>query len=109
MNVSFGQQSIFNSIYIDIDNYDSDLVSIPIDEAYKIEISSNNIHLIAKNELGALYGLRTILFICLTHSNYIPPGEIIDYPSTPIRMFNLDAGKKFYSKDFIINLVKQMS
>ncbi len=57
------------------------------------------------DEDGLLYGLRTILKMLL--SDGITP--LTDAPDTAQRVLMLDCARKYFSKEFICNLIAQMS
>ncbi|MDE7218948.1 MAG: family 20 glycosylhydrolase [Oscillospiraceae bacterium] len=63
--------------------------------------------LTAQSERAVLYGLRTILEAM--EDGGLAYGVIVDYPHTREREFHLDAGRKYYTKDWILDLVRTLS
>lgn len=63
--------------------------------------------LTAQSLRAVLYGLRTILEA--GEDGGLAYGRIVDYPQTRERGFHLDAGRKFYTKEWIMERVRQMS
>ena len=63
--------------------------------------------LTAQSERAVLYGLRTIL-VSLDNGG-LPYGRFADWPDTNERGFHLDAGRKFYSKEWIMDRIRDMS
>ena len=63
--------------------------------------------LTAQSERAALYGLRTIMEAL--EDGGLAYGRIVDYPQTGERGFHLDAGRKYYTKDWILELVRTLS
>ncbi len=76
-------------------------------EAYKLEIA-DQIKLTAPTVRGILYGLRTIEQQLLV-SGGLQYGTIIDYPTLPERSYHIDMARKFYTKDWLIQQVKESS
>lgn len=80
-------------------------------EGYSINIEANQpIQIVANEPIGALWATRTLLQIMeQSRSRQIPCGAIEDYPAYPVRGFMLDVGRKFFSLDYLKNVVKIMS
>ncbi|WP_322922912.1 family 20 glycosylhydrolase [Paenibacillus campi] len=76
-------------------------------EAYKLEIA-DQIKLTAPTVRGILYGLRTIEQQLLV-SGDLQYGTIIDYPTLAERSYHIDMARKFYTKDWLIQQVKESS
>ncbi|MFD1884455.1 family 20 glycosylhydrolase [Paenibacillus wenxiniae] len=76
-------------------------------EAYKLEIA-DRIKLTAPTARGILYGLRTIEQQLLV-SGDLQYGTIIDYPTLSERSYHIDMARKFYTKDWLIQQVKESS
>jgi len=79
------------------------------DEAYKIEIGENGVNIVAASETAALYALRTIQHIMITNDNRLASGTIIDYPELEERRVHIDMARKYITKDWIIQHVREMS
>lgn len=63
--------------------------------------------LTAQSERAVLYGLRTITDAL--EDGGLSYGKIIDYPHTKVRGLHLDIGRKFYTKEWILELVRNLS
>ena len=63
--------------------------------------------LTAQSERAVIYGLRTILEAL--DGGGLAYGRVVDYPRTRERGFHLDAGRKFYTKEWIISRIRDMS
>ncbi|MCC8145860.1 MAG: family 20 glycosylhydrolase [Bacteroidales bacterium] len=78
-------------------------------EAYSINIQ-NQIKVTANESIGVLWATRTLLQMLEQSEQFnLPKGEILDYPSYPMRGFMLDCGRKYFSIDFLRDYVKFMS
>ena len=75
-------------------------------EGYVIEAGPVT-ELTAQSERGALYGLRTIMESL--EEGGLAYGRIVDYPLTGERGLHLDAGRKFYTKEWIMERIREMS
>lgn len=96
-----------NDIVIILDNNITDRSDSH--ESYKIEIGDNGVRLIAVSENGALYGLRTIQHLLINNNNSLIYGTIIDYPDVEERRVHVDMARKFISKDWIIQHIRELS
>ncbi len=74
------------------------------DEGYALHVGPT-LTLTARTERGALYGLRTIL----EAEGGLAYGRYEDHPETKERGLHLDAGRKFYTKEWIMDRVRDMS
>lgn len=77
------------------------------DEAYRIDIS-NYFRLTARTTKGILYGMRTLMSYYLVGKS-MQYGYIIDYPDVAERSVHLDMARKYYSADWIKQLIADMS
>nr|WP_305121073.1 family 20 glycosylhydrolase [Saccharibacillus sp. JS10] len=77
-------------------------------EAYRIEIGEH-IRLIAMTSRAILYGLRSLLQLLSSSEGKLEYGAIEDEPVLGERSLHLDIGRKFYSKEWIIERVHEMS
>lgn len=79
-------------------------------EAYKIEISpTGGIRIFGASENAVMYGLRTIEAILQTNDGEVPAGTIVDWPDIQERRLFVDCGRKFFSKDWFIRQIHEMS
>ncbi len=94
------------SIYFDINPNDTSLK----EEAYILKIG-NHLEVKASTVKGGFWATRTILQLLEQQVNHdsLPKGEAFDYPKYPVRGFVLDAGRKFFSIDFLRDYIKFMS
>ena len=79
------------------------------DEAYKIEIGDDGVKIVAASENAAMYALRTIQHLMITNNNSLVSGTIIDYPELSERRVHLDMARKYITKDWIIQHIREMS
>lgn len=79
------------------------------EEAYKIEIGADGVKIVAASENAAMYALRTIQHFMLTNKNSLVYGTIIDYPDLTERRVHVDIGRKYISKDWIIQHIRELS
>jgi hexosaminidase len=65
----------------------------------------------ADDGTGAYYGTQTLLQILKTMPGHrsMPRGQARDWPKEQERGILLDAGRKFYSPDFIVRTIREMS
>lgn len=75
-------------------------------EGYYADIDKS-IYVSAVTPTGALWATRSILQ--MAKQNYIPFGEIRDYPRYPVRGFMLDVGRKPISMETLNDVVKTMA
>ncbi len=94
------------SIYFEINSKDTSMR----DEGYQLKIGSH-LAINASSLKGGFWATRTILQLLEQQPNHdiLPRGEAFDYPKYPVRGFVLDAGRKFFSMDFLRDYVKFMS
>lgn len=75
-------------------------------EGYVIEAGAVTT-LTAQSERAVMFGIRTI-WDALEEGG-LCYGKIIDYPSTKVRGLHLDVGRKFYTKEWILELIRNLS
>lgn len=94
------------SIYFDINPNDTTLK----EEGYQLKIK-DHLEIKAATLKGGFWATRTLLQLLAQHATHdiLPKGEAFDYPKYPIRGFVLDAGRKFFSLEFLKNYIKLMS
>lgn len=98
-----------NDIVITIDKSTPITNESNSDEAYKIDISKNGVKIVAASENGALYALRTLQHLMITNDNTLVYGTIIDYPNLEERRVHVDMGRKYITKDWIIQHIRELS
>ena len=77
-------------------------------DAYAVDIK-NNITISAENETGIYYGLTSVIQMLIEDDNVVTKGHIVDYSDVEDRSFHLDCARKFFTKDWIISLIKDLS
>lgn len=94
------------SIYFEVDSANTKLS----EEAYSLEIGKQ-LSIKSSSLKGGFWATRTILQLLEQQKNHdiLPKGEVLDYPNYPVRGFVLDAGRKFFSLDFLRDYIKFMS
>ena len=78
-------------------------------EAYKIEVNEKGVKIIAASENAAMYALRTIQHLMITNNNKLVYGTIVDYPDLAERRVHVDMARKYISKDWLIQHIRQLS
>lgn len=78
-------------------------------EAYKIDINENGVKIISASEIGIMYGLRTIQHLFINNNNSLVYGTIVDYPDVLERRVHVDIARKYISKDWIIQHIRELS
>lgn len=76
-------------------------------EGYVIEIGEF-VHIKAPSETAVMYGLRTVIQLLLA-DGFMPYGRITDYPVMPERALHIDIGRKFYTAEWIMERIREMS
>lgn len=82
------------------------------DEGYTYYPSSKGIVLRARTKVGIVRSTRTLLqAMALNGEGYrsVQNGYTIDYPDYKERGFMLDVGRKFFTKEFLIDYIKLLS
>ena len=77
-------------------------------DAYAVDIK-NNITISAENETGIYYGLTSVVQMLIDSDRVLTKGNIVDYSDVEDRSFHLDCARKFFTKDWIISLIKDLS
>ena len=77
-------------------------------DSYAVDIK-NNITISAEDETGIYYGLTSVIQMLIEGDNVLTKGNIIDYSDVEDRSFHLDCARKFFTKDWIISLIKDLS
>lgn len=73
------------------------------DEGFTVEVGASA-ELTAQSRRAAFYGLRTVF-----EAGELAFGRLADWPCTNERGLHLDAGRKYYTKDWIMERVKDLS
>ncbi|MBR6797046.1 MAG: family 20 glycosylhydrolase [Clostridia bacterium] len=78
-------------------------------DAYRISVDSK-IKITASNDRGVLYGLNTLLkYFRAEGGNTIPCFTVSNTPDVKERIFMLDCARKYFTKDWICNLIRELS
>ena len=77
-------------------------------DAYAVDIK-NNITISAEDETGIYFGLTSVIQMLIEGDNVLTKGNIVDYSDVEDRSFHLDCARKFFTKDWIISLIKDLS
>ena len=77
-------------------------------DAYAVDIK-NNITISAEDETGIYYGLTSVVQMLIEGDSVLTKGNIVDYSDVEDRSFHLDCARKFFTKDWIISLIKDLS
>ncbi len=78
------------------------------DQAYKIEINDQGVRVVGASETAVLYALRTIEQLVIVNDGLVY-GTIEDYPNVAERRIHVDCGRKYFSKDWFIRQIREMS
>ncbi|WP_455684662.1 family 20 glycosylhydrolase, partial [Thomasclavelia sp.] len=98
----------FGDILINIDNINQITEDSTSEDTYKIVIDDNGVRLTGASETAVLYGLRTIQNLMITNNGLVY-GTIIDYPDMAERRMHVDCARKYISKDWFIQQIREMS
>lgn len=75
-------------------------------EGYRLD-SDRHLAITAASTHGLYYGTRTLLQ-SLRADRAFPRGHATDRPAQPVRMVQLDAGRKYWQLDYLENLIRRM-
>ena len=78
-----------------------------LDQAYKIEVG-DSVKVTARSELGLYYGAQTVSQYLKTQGGMFC-GTYIDWPDVAERTLHLDIARKYFTKDWIIDLIEDIS
>ncbi|KAJ0420575.1 glycoside hydrolase superfamily [Aspergillus carlsbadensis] len=70
-------------------------------EGYELTISSTSISITGSGARGMFWGTRTLLQMLLLENNTLPTGQTLDAPAYATRGYMFDAGRKWYTKEFL--------
>lgn len=75
------------------------------EEGYKLRVERDRVFICGSGARGMWWGTRTLLQkLALDPDSFIPAETIVDSPAYPTRGFMLDAGRKWYSLDYLKDL-----
>ncbi len=77
-------------------------------EAYRIDVGARGVVITAASENAVMYALRTIQNYMVTNGG-LPYGTIVDYPDVAERRLFVDCGRKYFSKDWFIQTIRELS
>lgn len=75
-------------------------------DAFDISSQDGILTVTAGSSSGAMYGLRAILKSCLLGQEIT---DVSEAPDVSQRIFHLDCGRKYFTKDWIIALIRELS
>jgi hexosaminidase len=70
-------------------------------EGYELEISPSAVFIGGSGSRGMWWGTRTVLQLLLVGNNTLSAGRATDAPAYATRGYMFDAGRKWYTKDFL--------
>lgn len=87
------------------------------EEGYQLKITSEFVHIIARNEVGVFYGLQTFRQLLTDPQFYneqkkqwsLPALTIKDHPAFPYRGLHLDVSRHFFPKEFVMKCLDLMA
>lgn len=111
ISVRTGRKPPHNGIFITLDRHGKylDAAGRPTSEGYTLEVTSNGIVIKGASPLGAWWGTRTVLQQAILNDGNIQLGSGRDAPGWGTRGIMLDVGRKFYPKEFIIEMCSYIS
>ena len=74
------------------------------EEGYELEVNNDRVFIRGSGARGMWWGTRTLLQQLALTPSAIQPGRVEDVPAYATRGFLLDAGRKWYSLDFLKDL-----
>lgn len=106
MPIIYGSPSLAapGDILIQQNNY---VASIHQTDGFLIDVGPTTV-IQAETTNGIMYGLRAIMQ-SLHLKKAMPYGRITDYPAIAERGLHLDMGRKYFTKQWILDLIKEMS
>ena len=76
-------------------------------EGYGLEIGDRVT--IAGDDAGVFYGTQTVLQMLRARRGTLPRGEARDWPRFRERGYMLDAGRKYWSPDYVVQTIREMA
>ncbi|KAF2014815.1 glycoside hydrolase family 20 protein [Aaosphaeria arxii CBS 175.79] len=78
---------------------------VETEEGYELEISADSIFIGGTGSRGMFWGTRTLLQeLLIAKGSSLTPGRVIDAPAYRTRGYMLDAGRKWYTPEFLKEL-----
>jgi hexosaminidase len=78
---------------------------IATEEGYELEIAKDSVYIGGSGARGMFWGTRTLLQeLLVANGSALPPGRTLDAPAYATRGYMLDAGRKWYTADFLKEL-----
>ncbi|WP_167145540.1 glycoside hydrolase family 20 protein [Actinomyces sp. ZJ308] len=77
-------------------------------EGYEMEVTTQQVTITAATAAGVFSGTRTLLQ-CLAGEGRVEAGVVQDSPSRPVRGLHLDAARKYFTLDWLLDRVREMS
>lgn len=78
---------------------------VTTEEGYEIEITNRTVYIGGKGARGMFWGTRTFMQqALLANGAAVPSGRTVDAPAYATRGYMLDAGRKWYTADFLKEL-----
>lgn len=78
-------------------------------DAYKIVITKDKVEIFARSNVAALYAMRSLGHILSLNNNKLITGTIMDWPDVFERRLHVDMGRKYFSKDWFFQTIREMS
>lgn len=94
-------------VSLKIDNLKS-LQNFPSNEAYYLNSNIDFVKIVAKTKRALISGLTNFIYNAILNK-HLSSYEVIDYPTIKERRVHLDCGRKYFTKNWIINLLDFMS
>jgi hexosaminidase len=82
---------------------------IATEEGYELEIVNGSVYVGGTGARGLFWGTRTLLQGMLIANGSLSKSRVVDAPAYATRGFMLDAGRKWYEKDFLKELCSYAS
>ena len=77
-------------------------------QSYRIDVD-DRITITAKDNIGIFYGIQTLIQLLKINDYTLLQGTILDWPDTNERSMHLDLARKYFSIDWIKDLIEEMS
>lgn len=74
------------------------------EEGYELVVQNGRVSILGSGARGMWWGTRTLLQQLVLNSHSLPAGRVEDAPAYATRGFMLDAGRKWYSLDYLKDL-----
>lgn len=75
-------------------------------QSYHIDAMDGKVNVRAKSAVGMMYGLRDVMKTLLLGQDVVAKDQDMDVSQ---RIFHLDCGRKYFSREFIISLIRELS